>query len=67
MGGANQEHGIISRHDGAVDADLASRFPIGSLLRVLPNHACATAAQFARYEVLAAEGALTSWPRFNGW
>lgn len=67
MGGANQEHGIISRHDGAVDADMASRFPIGSLLRVLPNHACATAAQFARYEVLAAEGALTSWPRFNGW
>ena len=67
MGGANQEHGIISRRDGAVDADMASRFPIGSLLRVLPNHACATAAQFARYEVLAAEGALTSWPRFNGW
>src|SRR5204863_8964810 len=37
---ANQEHGIISRSDGSSDRDIARRFPIGSLLRILPNHAC---------------------------
>ena len=67
MSGANQEHGIISRRDGEVDVALAQHFPVGSLLRVLPNHACATAAQFVRYDVITATGALASWPRFNGW
>jgi threo-3-hydroxy-D-aspartate ammonia-lyase len=67
MSGANQEHGIVSRRDGVVMSDLAQRFPIGSRLRVLPNHACATAAQFDRYEVITAQGDLTRWPRFNGW
>ena len=67
MGGANQEHGIVSRRDGAIDTALAQRFPVGSLLRVLPNHACATAAQFARYEVLREGGEMQTWERFNGW
>jgi D-serine deaminase-like pyridoxal phosphate-dependent protein len=40
----NQEHGIVARRDGvALDPDA---FPIGRRLRVLPNHACATAGQF---------------------
>ena len=67
MSGANQEHGIVSRRDGAVANDLAARFPVGSRLRILPNHACATAAQFAQYDVLAVDGSLQTWPRFNGW
>ena len=47
---ANQEHGIIARRDGGpIDF---TRFPIGSLVRILPNHACATAAQHAEYQVL---------------
>ena len=67
MSAANQEHGIVSRRDGVVDADIATRFPIGTQLRVLPNHACATAAQFASYTVLGIDGATHEWPRFNGW
>ena len=67
MSGANQEHGIVSRRDGQVLADLAERFPVGSRLRILPNHACATAAQFSQYDVLAEDGRLQAWPRFNGW
>lgn len=66
MSGANQEHGIISLAQG-VDAHIAERFPIGARLRVLPNHACATAAQFPAYHALDAHGGLEIWPRFYGW
>ncbi len=66
VSGANQEHGIISCQ-GAVDKDIALRFPIGTRLRILPNHACATAAQFPGYIVLEADEQITAWPRFYGW
>jgi len=63
---ANQEHGIIARRPGstAVLPDL----PLGMLLRILPNHACATAAQHSSYNVIPAEGGpLKVWDRFGGW
>jgi D-serine deaminase-like pyridoxal phosphate-dependent protein len=62
----NQEHGIIGRRDGGpVDPE---RFPIGSLLRILPNHACATAAQFDFYDALGEENfAAARYPRMKGW
>jgi D-serine deaminase-like pyridoxal phosphate-dependent protein len=44
--GANQEHGILSRTDAKADVDISKLFPVGSQLRILPNHACATGAQF---------------------
>jgi threo-3-hydroxy-D-aspartate ammonia-lyase len=67
MSGANQEHGIVSLRDGSAPADLPERFPVGTLLRVLPNHACATGAQFDAYRVLE-DGAVSAvWPRFSGW
>lgn len=65
LSGANQEHGIVSR-DGAPDPEIARRFPVGTRLRILPNHACATGAQFPQYEALTAEG-IVEWPRFYGW
>ncbi len=65
VGSANQEHGIIARV-GEKDTDIATRLPVGTMLRILPNHACATAAQFPEY--LAIEGdTITAWPRFYGW
>jgi D-serine deaminase-like pyridoxal phosphate-dependent protein len=67
MSGANQEHGILSWRDGHADATLEQRFPVGMRLRVLPNHACATAAQFPHYEVLREGGTTERWPRFYGW
>lgn len=63
---ANQEHGIVSARDGST-ADLAARLPIGTRLRILPNHACATAAAFDAYQVLGRNGRRQRWPRFNGW
>ena len=66
MIGANQEHGIIGRRDDMPPEPGA--FPIGRRLRILPNHACATAAQHQAYHVLDAGGAVTAvWPRMNGW
>jgi D-serine deaminase-like pyridoxal phosphate-dependent protein len=72
---ANQEHGIVCRVDSA-DPGIAARFPIGTRLRILPNHACATGAQHPQYHVVLPAapgvGALPSseverWPRFYGW
>ena len=60
---ANQEHGVLT-WTGTRNVDIAQRFPIGSQLRILPNHACATAAQHSRYVVLPG---LETWRRFNGW
>ena len=62
---ANQEHGVL-QWTGARDVDLARRFPLGSQLRIVPNHACATGAQFDSYAVLSPAG-MQEWPRFNGW
>jgi D-serine deaminase-like pyridoxal phosphate-dependent protein len=64
---ANQEHGVLA-WTGAAGVDLAQRFPLGTPLRILPNHACATAAQFDRY-IVPADGSagFAEWPRFNGW
>lgn len=62
---ATQEHGMIARRDGG-PLDL-TRYPIGSQLRILPNHACATAAQHDRYHVVEGETVIAAWPRFGGW
>lgn len=63
---ANQEHGILVA-DPALD--VAARFPVGTQLRIFPNHACATAAAFPRYHVLDEHGELLpeTWDRIHGW
>jgi D-serine deaminase-like pyridoxal phosphate-dependent protein len=62
----NQEHGVVSLRAGAAGA--LPDLPVGSQVRILPNHACATAAQHEAYEVLGSDGRLTGrWPRFSGW
>lgn len=63
---ANQEHGIVAlrRSSEAALPDLA----LGTRLRILPNHACATGAQHDRYHVLDGTGRVAKvWPRINGW
>lgn len=63
MTGASQEHGVLSTRDGEPVPDL----PIGTRLRILPNHACATAAQHDRYEVVSATAPPQTWTRLRGW
>ena len=64
---ANQEHGIIAAREG-YEGEVPD-LPLGTRLRILPNHACATAAQYGAYHVIpSAPGApLLTWPRFGGW
>ncbi|AFQ51551.1 DSD1 family PLP-dependent enzyme [Burkholderia cepacia] len=66
MSAANQEHGIVSRN-GTPDTGIAKRFPIGTRLRILPNHACATGAQHPEYRALSGDDTIQTWPRFYGW
>ena len=42
--------------------------PVGTRVRILPNHACATAAQYDRYRVLDGTDRIeATWARFSGW
>ena len=61
----NQEHGIVTARSGQIDVD---DFPVGSRIRILPNHACATAAAYDRYFVTNGdERIIAVWDRVNGW
>lgn len=59
-----QEHGlVVSDRPLAPDA-----FRIGSRVRILPNHACPTAAAHDRYFVVNhSRDVLAEWTRVNGW
>ena len=61
----NQEHGIVARRGGGgLDA---TRYPVGTLVRVLPNHACATGSQHDRYLVVdGGQEIVGEWPRLRG-
>ncbi|MBB2719125.1 UNVERIFIED_ORG: D-serine deaminase-like pyridoxal phosphate-dependent protein [Rhizobium etli] len=64
---ANQEHGIIAARPGS-DARLPD-LRVGDRVRILPNHACATAAQHEAYHVVRGQSHAVEacWPRFGGW
>lgn len=63
--GANQEHGIVAPRP---DCDAtAPDLQVGDRVRVLPNHACATAAQYDRYHVVRDGEVADEWARFGGW
>ncbi len=64
--GANQEHGIIAHR--SADPSISPQLAVGDQVRILPNHACSTAAQYAEYNVLNKSNQVVAvWPRFNGW
>jgi D-serine deaminase-like pyridoxal phosphate-dependent protein len=42
-------------------------FPIASQLRILPNHACATAAQFDHFAVVDNGVVVAQWQSIGGW
>jgi D-serine deaminase-like pyridoxal phosphate-dependent protein len=61
----NQEHGILTASSGEIDFN---RFPIGGRVRILPNHACATAAGHDHYNVTdGGDRIVDVWERINGW
>ncbi len=63
---ANQEHGILAHRSG--DPAKMPVLPVGTLVRILPNHACATAAQHACYHVVRGSRRIEErWERIRGW
>ena len=59
----SQEHGHVRVRD---KSDYA-RFPVGSQLRVLPIHACMTAAAYDYFNLLENDQVSDRWDRVNGW
>jgi len=64
--GANQEHGILANVDRP-DRDISVHLPVGTRLLILPNHACATGAQYPAYHARSEDGEVSVWERFYGW
>ena len=65
VGHVYQEHGMLTS-DGPFPFD---RLPVGSRVRILPNHACMTAAMYDAYHVVDGvdDSRTEIWPRINGW
>jgi D-serine deaminase-like pyridoxal phosphate-dependent protein len=61
----NQEHGLVGRRDG--QPLHVGRYPVGTRLRILPIHACATAAAHAAYDVIVDGEVGARWSRCAGW
>jgi D-serine deaminase-like pyridoxal phosphate-dependent protein len=64
----SQEHGFVASDDPIPYGNL----PIGSRVRVLPNHACITAAAYDRYYVVDSDldggkSVVDIYDRINGW
>ena len=64
----SQEHGFV----GASEPIPFGNLPIGSRVRILPNHACITAAAYDRYYVVdsaldGAKSVVEVYDRINGW
>jgi D-serine deaminase-like pyridoxal phosphate-dependent protein len=60
----HQEHGEVRALSGSLPFD---RLPVGAPVRVVPNHACLTAAAHPRYHVLSGGRLIGAWDRANHW
>lgn len=61
-----QEHGIVALRPGS--NAMLPELAVGTQVRILPNHACATGAQHGSYHVLGHDGLVQGeWRRFSGW
>jgi D-serine deaminase-like pyridoxal phosphate-dependent protein len=59
----HQEHGTVH----VSDASWFDRLPVGSQVRILPNHACLTCAAYDAYDVIRDGAIVDRWSRINGW
>jgi len=59
----HQEHGTVP----VPDEGWFRRLPIGSTVRILPNHACLTCAAYGSYDVLRDGAIVDRWTRAGGW
>lgn len=59
----HQEHGTVP----VGDETWFDRLPVGSLVRVLPNHACITCAGYEAFDAVRGTEVVGRFPRVNGW
>jgi len=63
VNGVHQEHGQVT----LPDASSLDRFPVGTRVRILPNHVCMSAAAHEAYNVIDGDQVIAQWTRCNGW
>ena len=66
----NQEHGTIAKRSDKSDQRPLDfdQYKVGTLLRILPNHACATGAMHDHYYVIDDDQKImATWQRIHGW
>jgi D-serine deaminase-like pyridoxal phosphate-dependent protein len=65
--GRRRAIGILALRSGS--GQTLPDLPMGTRLRILPNHACATGAQHLAYQVISGGGPRieAQWPRMRGW
>lgn len=63
----HQEHGLIAGSKS--HETMAAQYPVGTRVRILPNHACLTAAPYDRYHVVRGYDPciLDVWEKATGW
>ncbi len=61
----SQEQGKLRTRDGGPFP--FDRLPIGSRVRLVPNHSCLTCAAYDRYAVVEDDRVIDVWERENGW
>ena len=59
----SQEHGLITAEEPIAFND----YPVGSLVQIIPNHSCLTAALFDRYHVVENNEVVDEWRPMRGW
>jgi len=59
----SQEHGLITSKDPIAFI----KYPVGSLLRIIPNHSCLTAALFPKYHIVEDDKVVDEWTPMRGW
>ena len=60
--GLSQEHGKIE-----AEPDVIAKYPVGTRLRILPNHSCLTAAMYDVYHVVEDGQLVDQWKPIRGW
>src|SRR4029077_16718499 len=58
LAGVSQEHGKI---------ETSSPIPVGTQVRIIPNHSCLTAAMYDAYHVIADGKVVDEWRPTRGW
>jgi D-serine deaminase-like pyridoxal phosphate-dependent protein len=59
----SQEHGVVDVNSPRS----AEEFPLGTLVRIVPNHSCLSAAMFDRYRVVRRDEVVAEWRPVRGW